>query len=386
MSRNTSAVAVSGHSRDDGGTCVLQILPDLAPGGTQRLALELVKRLSDEFRMVVCCLDDAGEWAGELADYQVPVVPLHRPPGFHPSIGARIARLAAVHKATVIHSHHYSPFVYGRIASLLNRRLSHVFTEHGRLSDAPPTAKRRVANAVLTRFPGPVFAVSAAQRAHMLAEGFPPASVGVIHNGIDPGRWPADAERRAARQLLGVEADAFLVGTAARLDTVKDLPTLVTALAHARSRLAAVKLVIIGDGDERAALEALVRERQLQAIVQMLGYRADVRRLLPALDLYVNSSISEGISLTILEAMAAGLPVVATSVGGTPEVVVHDVTGLLVAPRSPGAMANAMVELAGSPERRRAFATAGRTRVEACFTLDRMVADYAREYQRLERH
>jgi len=384
--RSTSAAVVSSQRRENGGPCVLQILPDLAPGGTQRLALELVKRLSSEFQMVVCCLDDAGEWAGELADYQVPVVPLHRAPGFHPSIGARIAQLAAAHQATVIHSHHYSPFVYGRIASLLNRRLSHVFTEHGRLSDAPPTAKRRIANAVLTRFSGPVFAVSAALRAHMIDEGFPAASVGVIHNGIDPGHCPAAAERRTARLLLGVETDAFLIGTAARLDPVKDLPTLLAALAQARSRGAALKLVIIGDGDERAGLEAIVRERQLQGVVQILGYRADVRRLLPALDLYVNSSISEGISLTILEAMAAGLPVVATSVGGTPEVVVHDVTGLLVAARSPDAMANAMVELAESPERRRAFATAGRSRVEASFTIDRMVADYAREYHRLERH
>jgi hypothetical protein len=97
--------------------CVLQLLPDLGAGGTQRLAIEIVKRLSSEFRMVVCCLDDVGEWAGELTEYDVPVVPLHRPTGFHPSIGARIARLAAEHKATVLHSHHYSPFVYGRIAA-----------------------------------------------------------------------------------------------------------------------------------------------------------------------------------------------------------------------------------------------------------------------------
>ncbi len=120
--------------------------------------------------------------------------------------------------------------------------------------------------------------------------------------------------------------------------------------------------------------------------VQLLGYRSDVRRLLPALDLYANSSISEGISLTILEAMAAAVPVVATRVGGTPEVVIHGATGLLVEPRDPQAMADAMVDLARAPERLRAFATAGRARVEACFSVDRMVADYAREYERLERH
>jgi glycosyltransferase involved in cell wall biosynthesis len=239
---------------------------------------------------------------------------------------------------------------------------------------------------VLGRLTGPVFAVSAALRTHMLAEGFPAAGVRVIHNGIDPGDPPSERERRAARQLLGVSDRAFLVGTAARLDPVKDLSTLVAAVAQARSRVTSIELIVIGDGDERAALESAVCERQLQEVVRVLGYRADVRRLLPALDLYVNSSISEGISLTILEAMAAGLPVVATSVGGTPEVVVHDVTGVLVQPRMPAAMAAAMTELAQAPERRRALAAAGRARVEACFTIDRMVAAYAHEYRQLERH
>ena len=365
--------------------CVLQLVPDLGAGGTQRLVIEIVKRLSGEFRMVVCCLDEAGEWAGELTKNDVPVVALHRPTGFHPSIGARIARLAAEHKATVLHSHHYSPFVYGRIASLLNRRLSHVFTEHGRLSDAPPTMKRRIANTMLSRFSGPVFAVSAALKRHMVAEGFSAGRVGVIHNGVELGREPTEADRRTARRLLGVGDDEILVGTAARLDTVKDLPTLVAAIARARSRVPCLKLVVIGDGAERATLEAAVRERQLEHAVQVMGYRADVRRLLPAFDVYVNSSISEGISLTILEAMAATVAVVATRVGGTPEVVLHGATGLLVEPRLPDAMADALVELAGDPERRRALAAAGRARVAACFSLDRMVADYAREYQRLER-
>jgi glycosyltransferase involved in cell wall biosynthesis len=285
----------------------------------------------------------------------------------------------------VIHAHHYSPFVYGCIASLLNRRLSLVYTEHGLLSDAPPVLKRRIANTVLSRLSGPVFAVSAALRTHMVAEGFP-ARVGVIHNGIDAGHPPTETERHAARRLLGVAEHEFLVGTAARLDTVKDFPTLVAAIARARSRVRCLKLVVIGDGDERETLEAAVREMQLQDAVQVIGYRSDVRSLLPALDLYVNSSISEGVSLTILEAMAAAVPVVATRVGGTPEVVLHGETGLLVEPRLPDVMADAMVELAQAPERRRAFATAGRARVEACFTLDRMVADYARQYERLERH
>ena len=115
----------------------------------------------------------------------------------------------------------------------------------------------------------------------------------------------------------------------------------------------------------------------------MLGYSAAVRQLLPGFDAYANSSISEGISLTILEAMAAALPVVATGVGGTPEVVVDGETGRLVSARSADAMAAAILELAQAPARARQMGIAGRARVERAFNIDRMVEDYAREYDRL---
>lgn len=362
----------------------MQLVLSLVPGGTERLTIDLVTRLQDNFRMVVCCLDEPGEWAGELTERGVPVIPLRRSPGFHPSLGARVARIAKEQGAAVIHCHHYSPFVYGRIACLLNRRPRLLFTEHGRLSDAPPVLKRKIANAWLSRFPGPVFAVSAALRQHMVGEGFPASRVRVIHNGIDPGPRPDAEERVRARRALGIPDDRFLVGTVARLDPVKDLNTLIGAMAGVRGRVSHAALAIVGDGDERRALEACARDRGVAADVHFAGYRPDIRHLLPALDLYVNSSISEGVSLTILEAMAAALPVVATRVGGTPEVVVHEETGLLVEPRSAGALAGAIEALAVDRQRGRALGEAGRARVEKLFTIDRMVADYAREYRRLD--
>lgn len=365
--------------------CLMHLVLSLVPGGTERLTIELVTRLLDDFRMVVCCLDEPGQWAHELTDLGVPVIPLQRAPGFHPSLGARVAQLAAGHDVDLIHCHHYSPFVYGRIACLLNRRPRLLFTEHGRLSDGPPVMKRRIANVWLSRCSGPVFAVSAALKQHMVAEGFPAGRVGVIHNGIDPGPPPTAAERGRARNALDIASDVFLVGTVARLDPVKDLKTAIGAIARLKELVGPIALIIVGDGSERAVLEAYARDVNVAADVCFVGYRADIRNLLPAFDVYVNSSISEGISLTILEAMATGLPVVATRVGGTPEVVIHDETGLLVEPRSAEAIAGAIERLAHAREKREVFGAAGRARVEALFTIDRMVADYAREYRRLVR-
>ena len=155
------------------------------------------------------------------------------------------------------------------------------------------------------------------------------------------------------------------------------------AVAILRARVPAARLVIIGEGEERGAVESAIRRHGAADAVQLLGYRPDARRLLPALDVFANSSISEGISLTILEAMAAALPVVATRVGGTPEVVVPGSTGLLVEARAPGAMADALSQLAHSRERGEAWGRAGRQRLESSFTLDCMIAGYAREYARV---
>jgi glycosyltransferase involved in cell wall biosynthesis len=260
-------------------------------------------------------------------------------------------------------------------------RLRVVFTEQGRLSDTPPSTKRWLVNQFLGRLPASIFAVSADLRRHMIAEGFPPGRVGVIYNAIDGGSVPAESDRERMRRELGLRPEALLIGTAARLDPVKDLPTLVEALARLRAKVPAAELVIIGEGPDRGRIEDRIRQHGLEAVVHCLGYRSDVRQLLAGLDIYVNCSVSEGISLTILEAMASALPVVATKVGGNPEVVAEGETGLLVPARSAEPLAAALTTFALAPGQRRSFGAAGRRRMEAVFAVDGMVEKYVRAYR-----
>jgi glycosyltransferase involved in cell wall biosynthesis len=369
--------------RDTSGPGVMQLVLSLVPGGTERLTVEIAVRLSRRFRMAVCCLDEPGAWAEQVTAAGVPVIALHRQPGFRPSLGWRIAGLASEMNLKVLHCHHFSPFVYGSIAAMVDRRLALVYTEHGRLSDAPPTLKRKIVNSVLSRLAGPSFAVAHDLRRHMIAEGFKASRLGVVHNGIEIPPRPDAASRAEARRLLGAGEDAIVVGTVARLDPVKDFGTLIEAVALARQRIATLELVVIGDGPEEETLRQAIRRVGGEQAIRLFGYSSQVRTLLPGFDIYANSSISEGISLTILEAMAAGLPVVATRVGGTPEVIVEGQTGLMVPPRAPEALAAALVELAGRAERRRALGEAGRARVESAFAIERMIDDYGREYERL---
>ena len=358
---------------------VLQVVLSLDPGGTERLVVELVSRLNGDIPMAVCCLDGAGAWADQLRDLDVPITALERRPGFQPVLGKQVARAALQHRADVIHAHHYSPFVYSAISKLWNSRARVVFTEHGRLADQVPSGKRRLANRVLVKAAGDVVTVSQDLRGHLAAEGFPADSVRVIYNGIAVGPAPGCVERQQVRAELGVKDGTLVLGTIARLDPVKDLGSLITA-SSLLPRQQDVVLVVIGDGPERANLERLASGPDNRSRVVFLGQRDDARRWLAGCDVYVNSSTSEGVSLTILEAMAAALPIVATEVGGTPEVVTAE-CGRLVPSRNPRALAEAIGALAANASLRRQLGDAARTRVEQEFSIERMVSEYRALYQ-----
>jgi glycosyltransferase involved in cell wall biosynthesis len=357
---------------------VMHVTLTLSRGGTERLVVELVRRLGAAVVPAVCCLDTRGEWAADIEACGVPVAALGRQPGFRPALGRRIAALAVRHGANVLHCHHYSSFIYGRLASMWRHPLPVVFTEHGRLSGQQVSAKRRLVNTVAGRLSGAFCAVSEDLKRHMVAEGFRAHRVRVIHNGIDP---TVAAPRVEARRTLGIAPGQFVVGTIARLDPVKDVPTLIEAFSLCHSRLPSAELVVIGDGTERADLEKRVRESVHGRHVRFIGARDDARTLLPAFDVYANSSITEGVSVTVLEAMAAGVPVVATRVGGTPEILTDRQDGRIVPPRNPQALADAITELAERPELAGQFASRARQRVQTTFSLDRMVRDYVSVYQ-----
>jgi L-malate glycosyltransferase len=361
------------------GPRVLQVVLSLNPGGTERLVIELTRRLCDAIPMAVCCLDEPGEWAAELQRAGIVVESLRRRQGFDARLGRDISRIARANGASVMHCHQYSPFVYGSLARMWGANCRMVFTEHGRLSDARPSRKRRAVNVIFSRLADRVFAVSEDLRRHLVEEGFRADTVDVIYNGIDLGPGMNGGRSHRVREQFNLEPSALIVGSVGRLDPVKDIATILAAMVDAR-RSHPAELIIIGDGPERVRLETGATESGIGRHVHFLGYRSDARDWLGACDVYVNTSVSEGISLTILEAMAAGLPVIATRVGGTPEIL-DSTCGILVPPRDPQAVANALVQLACDPERRHTLGQAARRRVEERFTLDRMIQQYGDVYR-----
>lgn len=362
---------------------VLHLVLSLAPGGTERLVIEIVRRLKDRVPMRVACLDEPGEWAREILDLGVEVWTLGRRPGFRPSFARSVTRAVQRHKATVLHCHQYSPFVYGTLSRALLHHARVVYTEHGRLAGHHPTMKRATANRLLGRMAHRVVAVSEELRRAMIGEGFDGQGVDVIYNGVVERPRPTAEHRASARRQIDIPPRVLAVGAVARLDPVKDLGTLLRAFSEVRKTREDAVVVIVGEGPMRVELERMAASTLPPGAVKFTGHRRDVDDLLPAFDIFANSSTTEGISLTMLEAMAASLPVVATSVGGTPEVVVDGHTGLLVAPGDPASLASAIQGLAEDPVRRAAMGDAGRTRVERRFRLDDMIDRYRLIYEEL---
>jgi sugar transferase (PEP-CTERM/EpsH1 system associated) len=218
--------------------------------------------------------------------------------------------------------------------------------------------------------------------------GVSPQRIAQIHNGVDIDRFhPAAGGRTQLSGCPFVDPSLFVVGTVGRMQTVKAQTLLASAFVRAlelqpalRSRL---RLVMVGDGPLRAQAQALLDDAGLTELAWLPGERADVPDVMRGLNAFVLPSLAEGISNTILEAMASGLPVLATAVGGNAELVAAGETGMLVPADDVEALAAGLVRLASSPDRAAAMGRAGRARVERQFSLPAMVAAYQDLYDRL---
>ena len=210
--------------------------------------------------------------------------------------------------------------------------------------------------------------------------GYKPGKVVTIRNGVDLAGWPASKiDRQKKRMELRLGAGDVLVGALGRLDRQKGFSTLIEAMSKLKET--PLRCVILGDGPERARLEALIRKHRLEAFVWLLGEKDEIPSWLSAFDLYCLPSLWEGLPNALLEAMALGLPVVASGVDGVPEAVTSGKDGVLVPPAKPAALAAALKALAFDAGRRAALGAAAKAAVSERFTLRRMIGEYERAYE-----
>jgi glycosyltransferase involved in cell wall biosynthesis len=286
----------------------------------------------------------------------------------------------------VVHAHQYTPFFYSALARIaLAGSFRLILTEHGRnYPDVVRPLRKAVNRLVLDRLANAVngccqFSADGLTK----ADGFAAGRIEIIENGIDLARYAPVHDRAALRRELGLDPARRYVATIARFHPIKDHATLVRGFAGAAATRPDVDLLLAGDGPLRSDLERLAAELGMADRVRFLGIRSDVPAVLQASDLFAMTSLSEAASLTLLEAMASRLAVVVTNVGGNPEIVRDGVEGLLVPRGDAAATTTALGQLLDDPARSTAMGSAGRTRVEERYHLQRTIDAYFALYQRL---
>jgi glycosyltransferase involved in cell wall biosynthesis len=352
-----------------GQEVVVHVAGQLEYGGLEKLLVEFARHADRKrFRLHFVSLTTRGPLGPELEALGWPVTALGLVPGVHPAAVLRLRRLFRRLAASVVHTHNTRALLYAGPAARLARVRRLVHSRHGQAFGVGGRSRwLRRAGSQLADW---VVCVSHDSRRVAAAEGIPPVRLRTIWNGIDPARFPP-ADPAGPGPVVAV----------GRLSPEKDYATLVRAAALAVREAPDFRLRLGGGGACEGDVRALIRSLGLGEVVTMLGPVSDVPGLMAAGSVFALSSLTEGVSLTVLEAMAAGLPVVATAVGGNPEVVVDGTTGVLVPAADPRRLADALVALWKDPGRRAVLGAAGRRRVNECFDVRRTVASYELLYR-----
>jgi glycosyltransferase involved in cell wall biosynthesis len=354
--------------------------------GAEVLVRETIRRLGGRIRPTVFCLDAVGRIGEEMLAEGADLVCFGRRPGRDWGVGLRMARAIRARDIEVIHAHQYTPFFYAALAkALCGLRPRVILTEHGRhYPDRVSPLRRAVNRLVLDRLADAVTACCAFSADGLTrTDGFAGARIAVVENGIEVERYGPPADKALAKEDVGLEPDRRYLIHVARHHPVKDQPTLLRGFARAAPDLPGVDLLMAGDGPLRGELESLAVDLRVPDRVKFLGIRTDIPDLMRAADAFALTSLSEAASLTLLEAMASGLPAIVTAVGGNPELVRHGREGLHVPRGDVGGCAEAIRTLFRDPELAARLGAAGRVRAGERYQLDRTVEEYYRLYTRL---
>ncbi|MEW6443436.1 MAG: glycosyltransferase [bacterium] len=358
--------------------------------GASQYALELMQGLErDSFRVSFVILKD-GPLSAELERRRVPVHVLGKRRTGDPLALSRVVRVLREKGVDLVHTHTSNSNLYGILGSFFVPACRAVATLHAYYAEVNAEAiplrillkpGYRVDRFLLGRTAG-IISVSRSIRDRIAADGLDPERITVIPNGIDVEACRARSDRAAVREELGVGPGEVLVGTAGRLAAVKNQALLLEAAAAVVSDVPGLRLAIFGDGPREESLKGLAARMGIAARVLFPGWKEDLPRYLSGLDLFALPSRSEVAPFVLLQSMALGIPVVATRVGGVPEMVLDGETGLLTEEGNAQEMAAAVRLLARDPERRRAFGSRGERLVRSRFSRASMLEATAAFYRR----
>jgi glycosyltransferase involved in cell wall biosynthesis len=360
---------------------VTHVVLSMDLGGLERVVLDLV-RAGQGFgqRVAVACTQRPGSLAPRVEALGARLAYVGKTPGSRLKAIAAMKALLRELRPDVVHTHQAGALLYAGPAARGAGVPAVVHTEHGK--HYPGHLRTRVIGRLSGGFASRYFCVSQEIAATAVAHHIVPSrKVHVVPNGIDTARFARRDGRDEARRAVGLPAGATIIGTVGRLSEIKRQDLLIRAFA--RAAIPGALLLLVGDGPMMDSLRGLASGLGLGESVRFAGYQDEPERYVRAMDVFALTSRSEGMPLAVLEAWAAGVPVVASRVGGLPEMIDDGRTGLLFEPDDEAALASVLAALGGDPERCRRVGEAGLERVRSRFDVRVMAETYERHYREI---
>lgn len=361
---------------------ILYVNYSLDTGGIETLILELSRRIDKtRFSPAVCVFADNGRLHDEFAKSGIPVFVLRKAQGTDFFLPLRLAGLIKKEKFNLVHTHNQAAWFYGAPAArIAGAKIIH--TNHTTADYHNYHARRwHLIEWMLSLVTQRITTVAKSVADYMIQrEGISPAKIEVVYNGVKTELYEPDVDSSKKRKELALTVNNFVIGNVARLVSNKDHQTLINAFKIIAERIPEARLVIAGDGPLKNELQDLAKGLGLQDKIKLLGNRRDVPELLKTFDIFALSSLREGFPVVLLEAMAAGRPVVSSDVDGNAELIINDETGLIVPPGQPQVMAEAIEKLFKNPEKTKSMGLNGKKRVKEFFSFEIMISRYERIY------
>lgn len=365
---------------------ILQVVLDMQYVG-EKVVSALSRAVSDEFEVMFCCLDRIGLLGQELEKKGFFITSLGRSSGFDRTLPSKIARLAKEKRIDIIQAHHYTPYFYSALSRFLYHRPRLIFTEHGR--DFPDIVKfqRKCANFFLNLVTEKITSVCEfSKKALIKNEKLPSSKITVIYNGIDPFPNYLFTPDESHHPILSwIDSSDKVLGFLARLEWIKNPELLIDAFTMALRKVPDAKLLIMGKGDMMSDLVKRCRNQGIITNVLFTGLLKNPIPIIPKLRALVVTSLSEAASLSILEVMMCGVPVIATNVGGNPELVRDGDTGYLFESGDAEGCAEAMVKILSDNDKAQQMGMAAKQDAYSRFSFHSMVTGYKNLYREILR-
>jgi len=368
---------------------ILHLLHKLSCGGMENGVVNLVNKMEyGKFSNVICSLTTSDEYQKRIISERRKIYNLNKKEGNDFSIPFKIAEIIKKEDIDIVHSRGWGTYVEGIVAAkLLCRKIKFIFSFHGKtVGELQHIPERRLrAQKMMSVFTDIILTLSDQMaRDYASMVNVAREKIGFIYNGVDTDIFTSDKSgQNKLKREFNIGKEAFVIGFVGRVDPVKDLKTLLDAAYLVKQNMKNIKIVIAGEGSEKKALEDYAVKKGIGNHVIFTGQRNDIPDLLNMMEIYVQPSLYEGMSNTIMEAMACRCAIIATNAGGNPELIEHDKDGILFKPGNAKDLSSYIIRLHNDPLKRNSLAERAYEKAKEQFSLESMVRNYENLYMGL---